>query len=188
MLPSEHKTLYYLCTTLAQRWSTIVQMLHKCFMFTRLAIYCRAKPKGLQSSIITCGWMSPSLFILKVILKVSKLKMGIYHPIPISIRIKFHYFELRHLWFCFADICRFYYLLLNQLLEMRIFNFENFANLFYMKLYTLKSKNNFKAPKKTESVLFPGRILPCKQNKSAIYSISCHIFPRLRRWDQYNHR
>ena len=45
-----------------------------------------------------------------------------------------------------------------------------------MKLYSLlilakntkKSKNNFKAPKKSEIVVFPGRILPCKQNKSAI--------------------
>ena len=42
-----------------------------------------------------------------------------------------------------------------------------------------KSKNNFKAQKKTELVLFPGRILSCKQNKSAVYSISYHIFPRL---------
>ena len=47
-----------------------------------------------------------------------------------------------------------------------------------MKLYSLlilakntkKSKNNFKAPKKSEIVVFPGRILPCKQNKSAILS------------------
>ena len=44
-----------------------------------------------------------------------------------------------------------------------------------MKLYSLlilakntkKSKNNFKAPKKSEIIVFPGRILPCKQNKSA---------------------
>ena len=47
-----------------------------------------------------------------------------------------------------------------------------------MKLYSLliltentkKSKNNFKAPKKSEIVVFPGRILPCKQNNSAEYS------------------
>ena len=31
---------------------------------------------------------------------------------------------------------------------------------------------------------FRGRILPCKQNKSGIYSTSHHIFPRLRRGDQ----
>ena len=31
---------------------------------------------------------------------------------------------------------------------------------------TKKSKNNFEAPKKSEIVIFPGRILPCKQNKS----------------------
>ena len=67
-----------------------------------------------------------------------------------------------------------------------IFNFEN---LIYMKLYSLliltkktkKSKNNFKAPKKSEIVIFSGRILPCKQNKSAIYSTLHHIFPRLGR-------
>ena len=41
-----------------------------------------------------------------------------------------------------------------------------------MKLYSLliltentkKSKNNFKVPKKSEIVVFPGRILPCKQD------------------------
>ena len=54
-----------------------------------------------------------------------------------------------------------------------------------MKLYSLliltentkKSKNNFKALKKSEIVIFPGRILPCKQNKSAIFSTLDHIFP-----------
>ena len=58
-----------------------------------------------------------------------------------------------------------------------------------MKLYNLliltentkKSKNNFEAPKKSEIVIFPGRILPCKQNKSAIYSTLHNIFPRLGR-------
>ena len=45
---------------------------------------------------------------------------------------------------------------------------------------TKKSKNNFKAPKKSEIVVFPGRILPCKQNKSAILSTFHHIFPRIR--------
>ena len=59
-----------------------------------------------------------------------------------------------------------------------------------MKLYNLlilnekktkKSKNNFKAPKKSEIVIFPGLRLPCKQNKSAIYSTLHHIFPRLGR-------
>ena len=67
-----------------------------------------------------------------------------------------------------------------------IFNFEN---LICMKLYspliltknTKKSNNNFKAPKKSEIVIFPGRILPCKQNKSAIYSTLHHTFPRLGR-------
>ena len=57
-----------------------------------------------------------------------------------------------------------------------------------MKLYSLliltenrkKSKNNFKVPKKSEIVVFPGRILPCKQNKSAIFSTLHHIFPRIR--------
>ena len=41
-----------------------------------------------------------------------------------------------------------------------------------------KSKNNFKAQKKSEIVVFPGRILQCKQNKSAIFSTLQHIFPR----------
>ena len=58
-----------------------------------------------------------------------------------------------------------------------------------MKLYRLliltkntkKSKNNFKALKKGEIVGFPDRILPCKQNKSAIYSTLHHILPRLGR-------
>ena len=59
----------------------------------------------------------------------------------------------------------------------------------YMKLYSLliltkntkKSKNNFKAPKNSEIVVFTGRILPCKRNKSAIFSTLHHIFPRIRR-------
>ena len=76
------------------------------------------------------------------------------------------------------------------------FNVVNFDNLIYMKLYSLliltkntkNSKNNFKAPKKSGIVIFPGRILPCKQNKSAIYSTSHHIFPRLARGDQGNRR
>ena len=71
---------------------------------------------------------------------------------------------------------------------MRIFNVINFENLIYMKLYstliltenTKKSKNNFKATEKTELDSFPGRILPCKQNISAVYSTLCHISPRLR--------
>ena len=49
---------------------------------------------------------------------------------------------------------------------------------------TKKSKINFKAPKKSEIVIFPDRILPCKQNKSAIYSTSYHKFPRLGRGDR----
>ena len=52
-------------------------------------------------------------------------------------------------------------------------NVVNFENLIYMKLYSLliltentkKSKNNFKAQKKSKIVVLPGRILPCKQNK-----------------------
>ena len=72
---------------------------------------------------------------------------------------------------------------------MDIFNVVNFENLIYMKLYSLlilakntkKSKNIFKAPKRSEIVVFPGRILPCKQNKSAILSTFHHIFPRIRR-------
>ena len=46
---------------------------------------------------------------------------------------------------------------------------------------TKKSKNNFKALKKSEIAVFPGRILPCKQDKSAIFSTLDHIFPRIRR-------
>ena len=64
-----------------------------------------------------------------------------------------------------------------------------FENLIHIKLYSLliltentkKSKNNFKAPKKSKIVGFPGRILPCKQNKSAISSTLHHIFPRIKR-------
>ena len=60
-----------------------------------------------------------------------------------------------------------------------------------MKLYSLliltkntkKSKNNFKAPKKSEIAIFPGRILPCKQNKSAIYRTLDHICPHLGQGD-----
>ena len=67
-----------------------------------------------------------------------------------------------------------------------IFNFVNFDNLIYMKLYSLliltkntkkSKKNNFKAPKKSEIAIFPGSILPCKQNKSAIYRTLDHICP-----------
>ena len=58
-----------------------------------------------------------------------------------------------------------------------------------MKLYSLliltkntkKSQNNFKAPKKSAIVIFLGCILPCKQNKSAIFSTLHHIFPRFGR-------
>ena len=64
-----------------------------------------------------------------------------------------------------------------------------FENSIYMKLYSLliltentkKSNNNFKTPKKSEIVVFPGSILPCEQNKSAIFSTLHHIFPRIRR-------
>ena len=55
-----------------------------------------------------------------------------------------------------------------------------------MKLYSLliftentkKSKNNFKEPKKSEIVVFPGRILPCKQKSqqySALYITYSHV-------------
>ena len=72
---------------------------------------------------------------------------------------------------------------------MRHFQCVNFENLIYMKLYSLliltkntkKSKNNFKAPKNSEIIVFPGRILPCKQNMSAIFSTLHHISPRIRR-------
>ena len=54
---------------------------------------------------------------------------------------------------------------------------------FYMKLYSIliltenmkKSKKHFKALKKSEIVVFPGRILPCKQKKSAIFSTHSHV-------------
>ena len=70
---------------------------------------------------------------------------------------------------------------------MRHFNAVNFENLVYMRLYSLliltentkKSRNNFKALKKSEIVVVPGRTLQCKQNKSAIFSTLDHIFPRI---------
>ena len=54
--------------------------------------------------------------------------------------------------------------------------------LFYIKLYSLliltknikKVKNNFKAPQKSEIVIFPGCILPCKQI-STIQHFTPHI-------------
>ena len=54
-------------------------------------------------------------------------------------------------------------------------NFADFENLVHMKLYSLlmqtkkrkKSRNNFKAPKKSEIVIFPACILPCKQIQTA---------------------
>ena len=48
------------------------------------------------------------------------------------------------------------------------------------RIYVCIKKNSFKALKKSEIVIFPGRILPCKQNKSAIYSTLHDIFPRLK--------
>ena len=61
--------------------------------------------------------------------------------------------------------------LLKLLLGMRIFNFVNFENLFYIKPYHLLilnkiqkcKKNNVAALKKTKQALFPRRILSCKQ-------------------------
>ena len=43
---------------------------------------------------ITCGWMPQSLLILKVISKVTKIKMGIYHHILFIIGIQFYYFDI----------------------------------------------------------------------------------------------
>ena len=72
-----------------------------------------------------------------------------------------------------------------NLLGWDIFNVVNFENLIYMKLYNLliltentkKSKKQFEAPKKSEIVIFPRRILPCKQNKSAIWMLcGIHYF------------
>ena len=68
----------------------------------------------------------------------------------------------------------------------------NLKKKIYIKLYSLliltkntkKSKNNLKAPEKSEIVIFPGRI----QNKSAIYNTLHHIFPRIGRSDQSNCR
>ena len=67
-------------------------------------------------------------------------------------------------------------LMLKEPRGMRHFQFCQFKKKNYMKLYSLliltkntkKSKYNFKALKKSEIVIFPGYILPCKQNKSAI--------------------
>ena len=56
-------------------------------------------------------------------------------------------------------------------------------NLLILTENTTKSKNNFEAPKKSEIVIFPDLILPCKQNKSAIYSTLHHIIK-----DQSNRR
>ena len=67
-----------------------------------------------------------------------------------------------------------------------IFNVVNFENLTYMKPYSLliltkntkKSRNNFKAPKKSETVIFPGRILPCKktsQQYAALHTTYSHV-------------
>ena len=71
-------------------------------------------------------------------------------------------------------------------LGMRHFNVVNFKNLTYMKPYSLliltentkKSKNNFKAPKKSEIVIFPGRILPCykaSQQYAALHTTYSHF-------------
>ena len=74
---------------------------------------------------------------------------------------------------------------------MRIFNFVNFDNLIYMKLYNLLilnkiqkcNKNNVKALKKTKQALFPRRIL------GYLFTVY-HTFDRntdhLRRHDQSN--
>ena len=68
------------------------------------------------------------------------------------------------------------------------FNFVNFEKLFYMKPNLLILTEWIKKSKKEWNSFFPGRVLPCKQNKSAVYSVSYHIFPRLRRWDQSSRR
>ena len=72
---------------------------------------------------------------------------------------------------------------------MRQFQCCQFENLINMKRYSLliltkntkKSKNTFEAPKKSEIVIFLGRILQCKQKKLAIYNTLHHLFPRLGR-------
>ena len=48
-------------------------------------------------------------------------------------------------------------------------------NLLILSKNTKMSKNNFKAPKKSVIVIFSFRILPCEQNKSAIYSTLHHM-------------
>ena len=50
----------------------------------------------------------------------------------------------------------------------KIFIFIYIYSLLILTRNTKKSKNNFKAPKKSEIDIFPGRILSCKRNKSAI--------------------
>ena len=60
--------------------------------------------------------------------------------------------------------------MLTFLLLLLVVVVVNIENLIYMKLYSLliltentkKFKKKFKAPKKSEIVVFPGRILPCK--------------------------
>ena len=38
IFPANTKHLYNICTMLAQRWANIVQMLYKCFVFTKLSV------------------------------------------------------------------------------------------------------------------------------------------------------
>ena len=84
-----------------------------------------------------------------------------------------YYFTL----FCCDNI------LLKELHGMRNFNFVNFKNLIYMKLYNLliineiqkHKKNKVKAPKKTKLALFPRHILSCKQG---VQDIRQHILTR----------
>ena len=45
--------------------------------------------RSLMGYGIACGWIPPSLLLLKVISKVTKLKMGIYHNILFIIGINF---------------------------------------------------------------------------------------------------
>ena len=80
-----------------------------------------------------------------------------------------------------------------------IFNFVNFEKIIYMKLYnrliltenTKKTKHIFKAPKKSEIVIFPGRILPCKHNAGPILAqhwFNVSFFPEWRLNRAYEER
>ena len=62
-----------------------------------------------------------------------------------------------------------------------IFNFVNLENLIiwsYIAYWSQLKKNNLKAPKKSEMVIFLGRLLPCKQKSqqyTALYTTYSHV-------------